>query len=123
MVIGVPASSRRGPGTCPSSIICLTTKATSLREPRSRMVVVPASTAFRMLLVARMVSCWSFSDMASDCASCVALQCMWQWASTSPGSNETSPRSNTSYVPPSALAGTFADGSTAVMIPSSTTTA
>ena len=76
IVIGVPASNSRGPGTWPLSIISRTWKATSFREPRSRIVVTPASTAFRMLLVARIVNCWTFSVSASVCASGVALQCM-----------------------------------------------
>ena len=51
----------------------------------SRTVVVPLISMRRMALVARKSSLSGFSVIASTCASEVAEQCMWQWASQRPG--------------------------------------
>lgn len=100
IVIGVPATSNLGPGMAPWWMAFLIGKATSLREPMSLIVVVPANTALRMAVTARIVNrCMSsFSARVSACASVVALQCIWQCASMIPGIRDTSPSCNTSDV-------------------------
>ena len=85
VVMGVPATMRRGPGMMPSSIACLMGNATWLRAPKSRMVVTPDESAERTAPTARIRKTSSDSVMMCAYASSCALQCMCECISMKPG--------------------------------------